>query len=306
MLTCCAAAQAPHGVVWTGIRSRHVDASFVEAADRNVQVRAAPLREAGPLACAVSADRKEIERSASMQRRLPARAVPSRDAAAPAKCPLRIEPAPRMFQFRNVREPLGRAVSAARRCVRRTALCGRAWCAPCVSIRAASAIAAALSTAAASGGRTHLRRGQQNENRSHRHVPCRKHESPTCPRLRLAADRGDVARGLSFHPDRRVRSERARVTHEADGCRSAVGDDPQERSWPRVPPQPSFPRALRAPRARAPVVAARAVSRTRRRSVRVVQIGKPACAPPPAHRRARCARDPVARPIDPLPRWINC
>lgn len=271
-----------------------------------MQVRAAPLREAGPLPCAVSADRKEIERSASMQRRLPARAVPSRDAAAPAKCPLHIEPAPRTFQFRNVREPLGRAVSAARRCVRRTALCGRAWCAPCVSIRAASAIAAALSTAAASGGRTHLRRGQQNENRSHRHVPCRKHESPTCPRLRLAADRGDVARGPSFHPDRRVRSERARVTHEADGCRSAVGDDPQERPWPRVPPQPSFPRVLRAPRARAPVIAAPAVSRTRRRSVRVAQIGKPACAPPLARRRARRARDPVARPIDPLPRWINC
>ncbi|PRH14167.1 hypothetical protein C6T53_30605 [Burkholderia multivorans] len=38
-------AQAPHGVapgvVWAGIRSRHVDASSVEAADRNVQVRAA-------------------------------------------------------------------------------------------------------------------------------------------------------------------------------------------------------------------------------------------------------------------------
>ncbi|PRE98788.1 hypothetical protein C6T59_20380 [Burkholderia multivorans] len=31
-------AQAPHGVVWTGIRSRYVDASSVEAADRNVQV----------------------------------------------------------------------------------------------------------------------------------------------------------------------------------------------------------------------------------------------------------------------------
>lgn len=210
------------------------------------------------------------------------------------------------FSFETFASRLGRTVAAACRCVRRTALLGRAWCAPCVSIRAASAIAAALSTAAASGGRTHLRRGQQNENRSHRHVPCRKHESPTCPRLRLAADRGDVARGLSFHPDRRVRSERARVTHEADGCRSAVGDGPQERSWPRVPPQPSFPRALRAPRARAPVVAARAVSRTRRRSVRLVQIGKPACAPPLAHRCTRRARDPVARPIDPLPRWINC
>lgn len=264
------------------------------------------MREADPLRCAVSVNRKEIDRSASMQPRFPARAVPSRDAAAPADRPLRIEPAPRTFQFRNVREPLGRAAAAACRCVRRAALCGRAWCAPCVSIRAASAIAAALSTAAASGGRTHLRRGQQNENRSHRHVPCRKHESPTCPRLRLAADRGDVARGPSFHPDRRVRSERARVTHEADGCRSAVGDDPQERPWPRVPPQPSFPRVLRAPRARAPVIAAPAVSRTRRRTVRVAQIGRPACAPPPARRRARRARDPVARPIDPLPRWINC
>lgn len=53
--------------------------------------------------------------------------------------------------------------------------------------------AGAVLPAAASVGRTHLRRGQQNENTPHRNLPCCKHESPTCPGVRFVVMRGDVS-----------------------------------------------------------------------------------------------------------------
>lgn len=47
--------------------------------------------------------------------------------------------------------------------------------------------------AIASVGRTHRRRGQENENRPNRNVSCCKNESPTCPRIRFTVDCGDMS-----------------------------------------------------------------------------------------------------------------
>lgn len=103
----------------------------------------------------------------------------------------------RAFQFRNVRVPRRCAIHVDGFASARPALRHGAWCAPCISVRAGSAIAGAVGPAIASVGRMYRIRGQENEKRPNRNVSCCKYESPTCQGIRFAVDRGDVSARLS-------------------------------------------------------------------------------------------------------------
>lgn len=161
--------------------------------------------------------------------------------------------APVSVSKRSRRARCATAVATGRMALRRDA-----WCAPCMSVCAMSASAGAVLPAAASVGRTHLRRGQQNENTPHRNLPCCKHESPTCPGVRFAVMRGDVSARHSVRSEHSGSFWTLTCMRDARGRQVPVG----HRGYPRGRAQtgthvfrtvlPSrAARACRAPRARA-------------------------------------------------------
>lgn len=161
--------------------------------------------------------------------------------------------APVSVSKRSRRAMCATAVATGRMALRRDA-----WCAPCMSVCAMSASAGAVLPATASVGRTHLRRGQQNENTPHRNLPCCKHESPTCPGVRFAVMRGDVSARHSVRSEHSGSFWTLTCMRDARGRQVPVG----HRGYPRGRAQtgthvfrtvlPSrAARACRAPRAHA-------------------------------------------------------